>query len=58
MMKSKTLTEEELNLVLGALDSLAMALTNYGHTWTEGERAIYEESTLVLGVERPPATDE
>lgn len=55
---SKTLQKEEIDLVLGALDSLAMSLTNYGHAWSDGERAIYEEATLVLGVERPSATDE
>jgi hypothetical protein len=55
---NKTLSKEELNLVIGALDSLALALTTYGHTWTDGERAIYEEATFALGVERPLETDE
>lgn len=32
----------EPNLVLGAVDSLALALTDHGHSWTDGERAIYE----------------
>lgn len=32
----------EPNLVLGAVDSLALALADHGHSWTDGERAIYE----------------
>lgn len=34
----------EPNLIIGALDSLAMALINHGHTWTDGERTIYEQA--------------
>jgi hypothetical protein len=36
------------SLVLGALDSLACLLTKYNHQWTEGERAIYEQSVAIL----------
>lgn len=34
----------EPNLIIGALDSLGVALANNGHTWTEGERSIYEQA--------------
>jgi hypothetical protein len=35
---------EQIDLVVGALDSLGVALASHGHEWTEGERVIYEES--------------
>ena len=35
-------TPEDCNMILGALDSLGVALANHNHEWTEGERAIYE----------------
>ena len=35
-------TEDEANLITGALDSLGVALADHGHEWTEGERCIYE----------------
>lgn len=35
-------------LVIGALDSLGLALTDRGHHWTAGERAIYEQATAIL----------
>lgn len=44
------LNEEQRQVVLGALDSLATALTERGHTWSEGERAIYDQATELLGV--------
>ena len=37
-----TLTEENRQLILGALDSLGTALVSHGHEWSEGERTIYE----------------
>lgn len=37
-----TFTEEERQLILGALDSLGVALADHGHEWSEGERTIYE----------------
>ncbi len=37
-----TINEEDRQLILGALDSLGVALTNHGHEWSEGERTIYE----------------
>ena len=36
------MTEEERNLITGALDSLACALADHDHEWTDGERTIYE----------------
>jgi hypothetical protein len=44
------LTEEQRQAVLGALDSLGTVLANYGHTWTAGERAVYEQAIEVLKV--------
>jgi hypothetical protein len=48
-----TLSELDRQLLIGALDSLGKALTDYGHYWTEGERAIFEEALSLLdkGVE-------
>ena len=45
------MSAEQKQLILGALDSLAVALTNYGHVWTDGERAIYEQASQLLGAE-------
>lgn len=42
---------EEKQLILGALDSLAVALADHHHVWTDGERAIYEEASQLLGAE-------
>lgn len=40
--------KEEGALILGALDSLGVALSEHGHLWTEGERAIYEQAVTIL----------
>ena len=37
-----------LQLVLGALDSLGVALADHHHTWTAGEREIYDQARAVL----------
>lgn len=42
------ISNEQVALIQGALDSMALALTEYGHTFTAGERAIYEEATEAL----------
>ena len=42
------ITKEQASLIQGALDSMGVALTNYGHKWSDGERAIYEQATSVL----------
>lgn len=55
-----TLNNEEAQLVLGALDSLGVALADHEHQWSDGERAIYEEAQKVLGAkdpERPSVSD-
>jgi hypothetical protein len=39
---------DDLQLVLGALDSLGVALADHGHQWTEGERAIYEKAVEIV----------
>ncbi len=36
------MSEEDAALIVGALDSLAVALTEHDHGWTAGERCIYE----------------
>lgn len=42
------MTVDEARLVLGALDTLAVSLTDKTHEWTEGERAIYEQATAIV----------
>lgn len=42
------LTEREAGLALGALDALALALTNAGHVWTAEERRLYEDGVRAL----------
>lgn len=39
---------EQLPMVLGALDTCAVALADHGHKWSEGERAIYEQAVEML----------
>jgi hypothetical protein len=38
------ISESERRIILGALDSLGVALADHGHEWTVGERTIYEEA--------------
>lgn len=47
-----SLVTQRLHLVLGALDSLGIALTQHGHVWTVGERAIYEAAIEILTGEK------
>jgi hypothetical protein len=48
--KQITLSPEDVSLIVGALDTLGLALGNE-HIWTEGERAIYETAiSLLTGV--------
>lgn len=42
------ITKEQASLIQGALDSMGVALTNHGHEWSAGERAVYEEATAAL----------
>jgi len=44
----RQLDNMELALVRGALDTLGTTLADKGHTWTEGERAIYEQAVEAL----------
>lgn len=44
------MSDEDKQLILGALDSLGVALAGHHHVWTDGERAIYEEAVQLLGV--------
>lgn len=46
--------EADKHIILGAIDSLGMALVAHNHKWSTGERAIYEEATKVLGVKLDP----
>jgi hypothetical protein len=42
------MTDEDKDLIVGALDSLGLALAKHEHQWTDGERAIYEEALKTL----------
>jgi hypothetical protein len=56
-LKGNKMTEGDCQIVVGALDSLGVALADKKHQWTEGERAIYEkaiEIALGIGRREPP----
>jgi hypothetical protein len=38
------ISESDCQLVLGALDSLAVTLADYDHEWAVGERTVYDEA--------------
>ena len=40
--------DEDAMLVLGALDSLAVALSEHNHKWSDGERTIYEQAAAIV----------
>jgi hypothetical protein len=40
--------EHERQCLIGALDSLGVALADHDHEWTVGERTIYEEAINLL----------
>ena len=42
------ISESDRQLVLGALDSLAVTLAHYDHEWTVGERTIYDGALKIL----------
>ena len=44
---------ENDSMILGALNSLAVALADHDHQWTDGERAIYEEAVKLLDPDAP-----
>jgi hypothetical protein len=43
------LVRHDFLLIQGALDSLGVTLAEHHHEWTDGERAIYEEATRLVG---------
>lgn len=49
---------DQVQAVLGALDTLGTLLADAGHEWSEGERAIYEQATAILGAKADPPEDE
>ena len=49
----RTFSDEDRALVLGALDSLAVALTDHDHEWSEGEREIYEQAVACISATSP-----
>ena len=46
-------SESDRQIVLGALDSLGVALADHDHEWTVGERTIYEEAVKLLTASLP-----
>jgi hypothetical protein len=44
----KNLRFGDIDIVIGALDSLGVALADHDHQWSEGEKAIYEESITIM----------
>ncbi len=44
-----TLNEIDAGIIQGALDSLGCALADHDHVFTEGERAIFERASELLG---------
>ena len=42
------ISESDRQLILGAIDSLGVALADHDHEWTVGERTIYEEAINLL----------
>lgn len=42
------LLADDVRLIIGALDSLGVALAHHHHQWSVGEREIYEQSVALL----------
>ena len=42
------ISEGDRQIIVGALDSLGVALADHDHEWTVGERTIYEEAIKIL----------
>jgi hypothetical protein len=49
---------DDANMVIGALDSLGVALADHDHQWTEGELAIYEKAVEIVTSLRDDAVGE
>lgn len=47
------ISEGDRQIVVGALDSLGVALADHDHEWTVGERTIYEEAIKFLTASSP-----
>src|SRR5437588_12089858 len=47
------ISESDRQIMLGALDSLGVALADHDHEWTVGERTIYEEAIKLLTASSP-----
>lgn len=47
------ISEADRQIVIGALDSLGVALAEHGHEWSTGERTIYEEAIKLLTASSP-----
>jgi hypothetical protein len=43
-----SLLDDDVSLVIGALNSLGVALADHGHQWSVGESAIYEQAIAIL----------
>lgn len=53
-----TITPDQRDLIVGALDSLGVALAGHHHQWSAGERAIYEQAMAILRGDTGPDGDE
>lgn len=42
------LNDEDRDLIVGALDSLGIALSQHDHLWTDGEKCVYEAACEIL----------
>lgn len=51
------LEDLDREVLKGAIDTLALALTCHGHYWTDGERTIYEQALAILGEPVEPEDD-
>ncbi|SRR6266404_4837466 len=47
------ISEGDRQIIVGALDSLGVALADHDHEWTVGERTIYEEAVKLLTASSP-----
>ncbi len=47
-VKGKKTQKKYRELVVKALDALALALTNHNHEWTNNERKLYEKAIKAI----------
>jgi hypothetical protein len=43
-----SLTDKNTQIIIRALDKLALALTDHEHQWTDEERRLYERAMAIL----------